>query len=145
MSKIYGRVCFYRPHRTRVRHFKPCDAARVAKSVVDTGMVTPEVVLACIAGKLGFTHISLSRESTVQAGVNISKQVNIIKLGIQFLKRSLEKFNFPKLIAILDSLANAIQAIEDFITLDPPSEKVEDVLKTAPADACPCVKSSEVK
>lgn len=51
---------YYKPTRSSPRYFKPCDVARIAWNCFDDGMVSdPNVLLACVAKRLGFTHIVL--------------------------------------------------------------------------------------
>ena len=55
-----------RPNRKKKRLFGICDASRIAGIVADEGEHSPEVIMACIAERLGFTHISLSRIKPIQ-------------------------------------------------------------------------------
>jgi len=51
---------YYKPNRSAPRYFKPCDVARIAWNCFDDGMVDdPNVLLACVAKRLGFSHIVL--------------------------------------------------------------------------------------
>jgi len=115
------------------RYFSACDAARIARNVVDDRKTTPESVLACIAKGLGFTHISLSRENRVQeSGVNISK--GTVSVVINLLKRviGLTKTRLPsiaKLLGpILDFLVNLADLIDRLLE-QPAQERVEDVIR----------------
>lgn len=48
-----------RPNRSEKRYFTSCDAARVCRNVVHDQGLPREVVLACVAKGLGYTHVSL--------------------------------------------------------------------------------------
>jgi hypothetical protein len=56
------KYCFIKPNRKEIRHFKPCDAARIAKFAAESPNYGRTHVLACIAKGLGFTHVCLSVE-----------------------------------------------------------------------------------
>jgi hypothetical protein len=123
--------CYDKPNRTKPRFFSSCDAARIARNVVIDTDQTPEQVLACIAKGMGFTHISLSRQRSVESGINLSKgaitplliilKKTVISLGNRFPR--LLRFIAP-LIEAVDALSNAIQLIFD----QPDQEKVDDAI-----------------
>lgn len=78
----------------------------------DGDNVTPEMVLACIAKGMGFKKISLSRENAptqVEAGVNLSKSVNLVKIAIETVYKIAIRL---RLVSIAAKLKLAIEAIE---------------------------------
>lgn len=135
--------CYYKPNRTKPRYFSACDAARIAKQVVDDRGLTPEQVLACIAANLGFTHISMSRQQVVQAGVNLSKSVGLVKTILTVIRKAAVLINWRWGAAKIGTALEILDKIEDALdVLEPDQEKVEDILDDS---FCKCVKkTSEV-
>lgn len=91
-----------------------CDAARVAREVVRDRNETPEAVLACIARGLGFTHISLSRQRVVQAGLPavIRNLPAIIRALLVVLKELVAKHGW-----LLPVLKNLIEFLNEITKL----------------------------
>lgn len=54
--KVYNK-----PNRTKPRYFSPCDVARVAFNCVDDTGADRELVLACVAEKLGLDFVATKR------------------------------------------------------------------------------------
>lgn len=129
------------------RYFTSCDAARIARNVVEDRGETPEEVLACIAKGLGFTHIALTREpQVVESGVNISK--GALKTTIILTKKALELIGkqFPSILGKIGAIIEALDTIErviDRIFDDQPTEKVDDVLEPGKCNCKPREKGAE--
>jgi len=121
------------------RFFTSCDAARIARNVVEDRKERPEEVLACIAKGLGFTHISLSRpQEVVESGVNLSK--GTIQASITLIKKVLNqvRINFPRIAGRIGVILDAIDRLEriiDRLLDNPEQERVEDVI---PPGKCSC-------
>ena len=139
--------CYRKPNRTKKRTFKACDAARIAREVVrDDPATTPEEVLACIAKGMGFTHISLTRQTVVESAVDLRKVpikpalLLVEKLLISLLKRFewLKKALGPILIA----LKKAIELADKVDRLDPPQEEVDKVINK---DKCNCKDAPKIR
>lgn len=133
-------VLINRPNRTRIRYFRACDAARIAREVVkDDPETTPEEVLACIAKGMGFTHISLSRQRTADASVSLRKDtiISILKLAKKGLEIATQKFSFLRryIIPILQGINDLIQLVDSLRLFDPDSSPVEEVINK---DKCKC-------
>lgn len=120
------------------RYFTSCDAARIARNVVNDRKLTPEQVLACVAKGLGFTHISLRSESqtVVESGVSLSKDVkkagfDLIKIVLKSAKLVIPK-RFSTLLGRIGAILEFLDRVERFLDRifeNPPQERVEDVLK----------------
>jgi len=131
-------VCINRPNRTRRRHFSACDAARIAREVVnDDPDTTPEEVLACIAKGFGFTHISLSRLRVVESSIIKPKHALVIlKKSIPLLEKLLNKFPWLKWLGpLVPALKKALDFISKIDTLDPPQAEVDDAINK---EKCKC-------
>ena len=126
-----GRVCFYRPKRSKKRFFSVCDVARIAQNVVDDNGEAPEVVMAYVARQLGFTHISLSRVGTTEAKISLTKSVSLIKSLVVAMVRLSKTINFPQLTKILISIVEALDTLEravDLIFSEPDQAKADDFI-----------------
>jgi hypothetical protein len=127
----------YYPNRTKKRYFSMCDAARIAREVVKDRGDTPEEVLACIAKGMGFTYISLSRLTEVEAGLITTKQLPLlVKTVIKGLEYLTNKFRLLKpflapLLVILKKIYDLVNKID---VAEPPQERVENVV----GDKCRC-------
>ena len=133
---------YNKPRRSKPRYFTACDAARIARQVVDDLGQTPEEVLACIAKGFGFTHISLSRQTVVEsnigtAGISLAKVV--LTKGLPLLEKLLEKL--PGGLARWGTIIAAIKKLIDFAnkadTLEPPQAPVDDIIDK---EKCNCKK-----
>jgi len=126
-------VCRVKPNRTKPRLFSSCDAARIAREVVkDDKSLTPEQVLACIAKGMGFTHISLSRLTVVESGINLDKKT-ILPLVLSLEKGLIELSKKTKLIGqFLAPLLVILKKIIDIAgrvdIAEPPQAAVDDVI-----------------
>jgi len=134
--------CYNKPNRTRVRTFKVCDAARIAREVnKDDGNMTPEIIMACIAKGFGFTHISLSRPGTVVvSAINLSKTTTLLRKGVEAalsLSRKLDIKSISNLLIRAIEIIDAIDILIDGIFQQPGQERVDDVL---PEGVCQCKK-----
>lgn len=116
---------YNKPFRTTTRYFTSCDAARIARQVVqDDKETTPEEVLACIAKGFGFTHVSLSRLTVVESGISLDKRavlpalLSILKLVEKARQKAgiLKDFLGP-IFVILKKVVDTLQKID---TIDPP-------------------------
>lgn len=58
--------CYIKPDRKKKRVFMPCDVARIAEYCFDDNNqdIPRELILALVAKRLGFTHISLHRRDS---------------------------------------------------------------------------------
>jgi hypothetical protein len=125
--------CKKKPNRTKKRYFTACDAARIAREVVeDDPTATPEEVLACIAKGFGFTHISLSRLRAVESGVNLDKKA-ILPLLLNLLKlieKAREKAGILKdfLGPIFVILKKVVDLVKKIDTIEPPQREVDEVI-----------------
>jgi hypothetical protein len=122
-----------KPFRRNRRYFSSCDAARIAREVVKDRGETPEEVLSCIAKGLGFTHISLSRNQTVQAGSG-KAAVIIARASFSVLRSALLllRKEWPSIFSRLGRIIEALDTIErvlDRLFDDPEQAKVEDLAK----------------
>lgn len=133
---------YYKPNRTKPRHFKTCDAARVAREVLrfDTE-TTPEEVLACIALGLGFTHISLSRVVAVEASLFpkvIRNLPAIVERLIEVLAALIKKYSWlkPILKEIIDDLVVAKKLVDKFLELTEPKQEL--CINVINRDKCAC-------
>jgi hypothetical protein len=126
-------VCRIKPNRTKARLFSSCDAARIAREVVkDDQSLTPEQVLACIAKGFGFTHISLSRLTVVESGINLDKKT-ILPLVLSLEKGLIVLSKKTKLIGqFLAPLLVILKKIIDIVgrvdIAEPPQAAVDDVI-----------------
>lgn len=139
------KVTYYKPNRTRVRYFTACDAARIARQVVqDDSETTPEEVLACIAKGFGFTHVSLSRLRVVEAGLTLEKKqilpalVNLLKIIEKLAQKSklFKDFIAPLLVII----KKIIETVDKIDTIDPPQGEVDDVINK---EKCKCKNTAQ--
>jgi len=138
--------CRPKANRTKKRVFNSCDAARIAREVVkDDPEVTPEQVLACIAKGMGFTHISLSRQRSVESSVSLRKSV--ILAILQTVKESLKRLGRkPKILAetvlfVIEGIDSVIDFIDSLDLFDPSSEEVDKVIQPG---KCECAKRDGV-
>ena len=135
------KICINRPNRKRIRKFSACDAARIAREVTedDPLQVTPEQVMACIAKGFGFTHISLSRQTTVESSFKppIRETVVILEKTVTLIEFLSKKFpSIAKvLLALLPALKKSLEFLTKIDTIDPPQAAVDDVLDTS---KCKC-------
>lgn len=134
------KVCIERPNRTKRRYFSACDAARIARQVVqDDKETTPEEVMACIAKGFGFTHISLSRIRVLESGIAIKPKdaVVILTKALPYLERLALKFpSIAKaLVPILAALRKALDYLGKIDVAEPPQAEVEDVINK---EKCKC-------
>lgn len=127
---------YYKPNRTKPRYFKMCDAARIAREVVrDNPGDTPEEVLACIAKGLGFTHISLSRPTSVQASalpaVIIRNLPALLEKLSEVITILIKRYGWllPFLKDIVDGIDRIRKIIDKVIELTEPKQSpVDDVI-----------------
>lgn len=139
-------VCIQRPNRTKRRYFTACAAARIAREVVkDDPETTPEEVLACIAKGFGFSHISLSRQTVVESGINLDKK-SVLPLLLTLEKGLIslaKKYSFLKdfLAPLLVILKKALDLLGRVDVAEPPQAEVDDVINK---EKCKC-KDSQVK
>lgn len=131
---------YYKPNRSKPRYFTACDAARIAEQVVNDQNLTPEQVLACIAGKLGFTHISMSRTDgfdVVQGNVSLSKTVSLIKTAVLFIQKVAEKLNIKLIVQKIGYIIELLDALERALDIfQPDQETVENIVNDS---FCKCV------
>lgn len=125
--------CYNKPNRTARRYFSACDAARIARQVVqDDKETTPEEVLACIAKGFGFTHISLSRIRVVESAVNLDKRaiLPLLKGLMKLIEKGRAKGGALK--DFLGPIAVIIKKVLDIAdridTIEPPQKEVDDVI-----------------
>jgi hypothetical protein len=120
---------YYKPNRKEVRHFSVCDAARVARYAVrDDG--SPEEVLACIAKGLGFTHISLSRPTSVEAASLpdvIKKIPEVLEKVLVILKILIKKYPWlPFVKDVVSAINDLLSIVDKFLELTGPKQKPVD-------------------
>jgi hypothetical protein len=134
---------YFKPNRTKVRHFSVCDAARVARYAVrDDG--SPEEVLACIARGLGFTHISLSRPTSLEAAALpdvIKRLPEFLEKALVLLKILIKKYPWlPFLKDIIDTIQGILKIADKILELTGPEQKkVGDVIDK---NKCDCKKEN---
>jgi len=124
-------VTYFKPNRKRIRTFKTCDAVRVCREVLSHDETTPEELLACIARSMGFTHISLSRPTTVQqqliSPAVIANLPALIESAIAALLLLAKKYGW--LAALLKDLIDGLDKIRKIIerlTEDLPTQVLVD-------------------
>jgi len=139
--------CYNKPIRTKKRIFRTCDAARIAREVVkDDPEATPEEVLGCIAKGFGFTHISLSRMTSLQSNIGITKVP--IKPTLLILEKLLVKISKQSatlkalLIPVLATLKKLIGMADKIDLIEPPQAEVDDVINK---DKCNCKTKTKIK
>jgi len=126
-----GKVCFTRPNRSKPRLFTVCDVARIAQQVVDDQNEPPEVVLAYVARQLGFSHISLTRQGTVEAGVSLKKSISIVKIAVAQVAKIAQKFNVRSIVAIIGTIIEVLDKVEriiDRIFENPAQEETDNFI-----------------
>jgi len=133
-------VTYYKPNRTRIRTFKTCDAVRVCREVLSHDDTTPEELLACIAKSMGFTHISLSRPTSVTASAlpNVIKNLPaILTTVINALKLLAKQYGWLAVILkdLIDLLDKVRKLIDEFRSDVPDQALVDDVINK---DKCNC-------
>ncbi len=135
---------YYKPNRTKIRHFKTCDAARVAREVLRfDSETTPEEVLACIAMGLGFTHISLSRVQVVEASLVPAVIRNfpaLIEKFIVILANLIKKYSWlkPYLKEAIEDLMIAKKLVDKFIEMTEPKQEL--CINVINREKCACKK-----
>ena len=136
------KVCYIKPNRTKIRTFKPCDARRICLEVLkDDKELTPEQLLACVAEGMGFTHISLSRQRSVES-VSLSKStaVSLVKVARTGLTLIKSKTKIKSILLAIGAVLEVLDRIDDILDLfedQPAQDKVEDA---KPAGKCNCKK-----
>lgn len=125
--------CYFKPNRTAKRYFSACDAARIARQVVqDDPETTPEEVLACIAKGFGFTHISLSRIRVVESAVNLDKKaiLPLLKGLMKIIEKGRARAGVLK--DFLGPIAVIMKKVLDMVDridiLEPPQEEVDKAI-----------------
>jgi len=140
---------YNKPNRTQpypLRYFKQCDAARVAREVIKRDpQSTPEQVLACVAKGLGFTHISLSRTTSVEASILPAVIRNLpvlVEKALTLLRALVKKYGWllPFVKDLLNLLEKIKKIVDDILRLtEPRQERVDDVID---GEKCKCKKTS---
>lgn len=101
-----ARICRYYPTRTYKRYFKPCDVARIAENcMLDNAGLDPNVLLSCVAKRLGFTHIVLHPEKEDFYADYIRKERELDGMTIEQIKEQ-------------ERLEKAAEDLPDAISLD---------------------------
>jgi hypothetical protein len=88
--------CFNKPNRKNARYFQTCDAARIANEVVkDNPLINRVHVLACIAKRMGFTHVCLlkSEYEAAKREADGADFINKAVVGISILDKALNFLN----------------------------------------------------
>jgi len=105
-------VCKYKPNRSKPRYFKPCDVARIAWNCWDDEQVSdPNVLLACIAKRLGFESIVLHPDYEDRYDEYLAIEQELDGKSIEQIK--LERSEQEQLAKDIDELDNAsVYALE---------------------------------
>ena len=108
-----ARVCRYKPTRTYKRYFKPCDVARIAANCLDDNPdLDVNVLLACVAKRLGFESIVLHPENNDRYAEYLAIEEELDGKSIEQIRK--EKDAAEQLQKDLDYLDNAgINSLED--------------------------------
>jgi len=144
------RVCYYKPNRTRVRHFSEKDVRRIAKYAIQDG-ADPIKILAgvAVAAGLGYAFCIMVRaiDNTLNLGRGLAKIGGVLALGklIDFLLTVVTNGAFKRLgqvnrvaaiiilaIGLLEGLLRAAKSIlEDASTIDMASEMAHKLCDAA--------------
>ena len=124
--------CYVKPVRSQPRYFSTCDVARIAKNAVDDNGIPPEIVLACVARRLGFKTMRVKKVSVRQSFVAPVPQSAVVIQVVGVIRTLLALF--PAFALTLqrleDQLSKFLPTPEDEITVD-----VEAVIRTSAGKA----------
>lgn len=120
--------CYVKPVRSQPRYFSTCDVARIAKNAVDDNGIPPELVLACVARKLGLKTMRVKKVATQQSFVAPVPQSAVVVQVVGVIRTLIALF--PAFALTLTRLEEQLQRFlptpETEITVD-----VEAVIRTA--------------